>query len=1091
MIARFLIAFLLLPVAAAVWPVDGQAVEVADSLWVPDASGAPGVQVEATTDIPSLHPVFFSRRCAPGVEFRSPSGATTTECALYGQGGGIMTSSNLIKIGGVDAPPRYADGGSAIVNLLPDGAFAHLECDGGSGCYARIDPTAPKYRFNLSALRYEWTFERSAEPRVAAGAVDLRLYPISMAASKTGRFLVSVTPQHIVWIDRATGVVRQVAGAPEPGHGFSLENPLSVSPSGRYVAVGSNSWGNTLRVFDMETCSPDPRPFESTCTSVNLDDLFNESKLSFSPGRVVRIAFYGESQITFAAKTSFLPGGSDSEFRQFLMTAEGAEPPEESAAVLGDSFASGEGVQSLPADSGGGFPSEEFAYLDGTDVYDENSCLTATYKNLEYRYCDPINLCHVADQAWPDRLAFTLGLASSAAFACSGARTYDISHVTQYPRTLAGVPGFPGSEPQFSSLGRLQSPRRVFVQIGGNDAGFTDILTKCAMPNDCSADPDLRREFALRIQRAFYLVRYVLATLRQDYDHQSQIYLVGYPQIVDPAPESSCGTNVRLSAEERAFADQLLDYVDKVGQSAAGSAGVRFIRLADSIAGHQLCDPIPWVNGLTAGNDVKGTLNGLGIGNESYHPRREAHAAFANAIAAALVPPEDGNLEPDASIEAPPIPAWGSGSADVRDWSPTVDAAPGAPLMPRVRADGLEPGLPVTGYFASDPVPFAEATADAEGSLTFVPQPASPLVPGLHTLHVFATAASGEGLHARVPFLVPGDEGDVDADGFLNGEDACPLLPAESIADQGDSDGDGLGDGCDPSLVDGPTADPDADGLSNAEELAAGTDRENADSDGDGVGDGADNCPSVSNASQSDADADGIGDACDATPNGDDRDGDGVVDASDNCPDTPNPDQLDSDGDGAGDLCDPTPAGDDSDGDGVVDASDNCPGVPNPDQHDADADGVGDECDATPGNTGGCRIDGGGYLANARARFQLHVRSGLKSPTGAVILRDWDTGLFFRATRIHNLIVYGPRHSLRTVVRGHGQTSRGPVNFRVTALEAGPVFRLSLGGSITYVAEGQVQDGRIDARCGKHRRPHLVNRHAWWHAPAWARWRFR
>lgn len=57
------------------------------------------------------------------------------------------------------------------------------------------------------------------------------------------------------------------------------------------------------------------------------------------------------------------------------------------------------------------------------------------------------------------------------------------------------------------------------------------------------------------------------------------------------------------------------------------------------------------------------------------------------------------------------------------------------------------------------------------------------------------------------------------------------------------------------------------------------------DTDGDGLGNGCDNCPSIPNAAQEDRDADAVGDDCD------------------NCPDAANPDQADADGDGVGDAC--------------------------------------------------------------------------------------------------------------------------------------------------------------------------------------------
>ncbi|NMB77054.1 MAG: DUF11 domain-containing protein [Myxococcales bacterium] len=153
-------------------------------------------------------------------------------------------------------------------------------------------------------------------------------------------------------------------------------------------------------------------------------------------------------------------------------------------------------------------------------------------------------------------------------------------------------------------------------------------------------------------------------------------------------------------------------------------------------------------------------------------------------------------------------------------------------------------------------------------------------------------------------------------------------------------------------VIDVGNADPDGDGLTNAQEAALGTDPDDADSDDDGLSDGEEESAFVTDPLDFDSDDDGLSDGqeagrSDGIPDPDGGGPLGGTDASIFLPDadpttTTDPTNPDSDGDGLSDgtedadhngrvdtgETDPNDA--DSDGDNFDDGVDTCPLIPNP-----------------------------------------------------------------------------------------------------------------------------------------------------------------
>jgi len=136
-------------------------------------------------------------------------------------------------------------------------------------------------------------------------------------------------------------------------------------------------------------------------------------------------------------------------------------------------------------------------------------------------------------------------------------------------------------------------------------------------------------------------------------------------------------------------------------------------------------------------------------------------------------------------------------------------------------------------------------------------------------------------------------------------------LTIEQVGAAGDSDGDGLPDAWEnlyfKNLSQTASADPDNDGLTNAQELAAGTDPTKADTDGDGLSDKDEVQTYKTNPSKADTDNDGLSDKDEvltykSDPTKADGDGDYLSDSQEVKTYHTDPAKADTDGDGWSDY---------------------------------------------------------------------------------------------------------------------------------------------------------------------------------------------
>jgi lysophospholipase L1-like esterase len=185
--------------------------------------------------------------------------------------------------------------------------------------------------------------------------------------------------------------------------------------------------------------------------------------------------------------------------------------------------------------------------------------------------------------------------------ACSGAKTGDV---------LAN---------QVQALST--STNIVTITIGGNDAGFANVITKCAEPWPVSCDGDITNAQT-------YISNTLPGKLDSVYSNISSrapnatVVVLGYPRLFMGV---DCNALTFFSSSEMTRLNQTADLLASVTKARAQAHGFWFKDAIPPFTGHAVCSSSEWLNGLS--NPI----------SDSYHPNRSGHKLGYEPLVRAVI----------------------------------------------------------------------------------------------------------------------------------------------------------------------------------------------------------------------------------------------------------------------------------------------------------------------------------------------------------------------------------------------------------------------------------------------------------------------
>jgi lysophospholipase L1-like esterase len=195
-----------------------------------------------------------------------------------------------------------------------------------------------------------------------------------------------------------------------------------------------------------------------------------------------------------------------------------------------------------------------------------------------------------------------------------------IAAARSYTLSFQACSGAKTTEVNEKQLGTLSASSLVTITIGGNDAGFSNVIINCALYYfTCGsaigeANEFIKNKLPALLETTYKDIRAKATT--------AKVVVLGYPKLFTKEGKT-CNVNFLTSGNEKKM-NESAELLDSVIKARAEALKFTFVNPTSAFESHEVCSSSEWLNGQS---------NPL---SESYHPNVAGQAEFTSLIEAVL-----------------------------------------------------------------------------------------------------------------------------------------------------------------------------------------------------------------------------------------------------------------------------------------------------------------------------------------------------------------------------------------------------------------------------------------------------------------------